>query len=316
MKRLLALASLLLLLLAACSADAPAASTESTAAEATEQTAAPTETTAPEETEDEELLFVHFIDVGQADCTLLKYGDTEILIDGGNAADGMTVTNYLYSLGVEELELVINTHAHEDHVGGLATVARKFAIDEIWASESPSYSSAFNSFSYYAQLQGVSIDYPEVGQTYTVDGLTLTVLGPVAEYDDVNNTSLVILVEFGERRFLFTGDMERDAEQDLLDSGADVHADVLKVGHHGSYTSTSYVFLRAVAPTYGVIHVGAGNDYGHPHESTISRLTDADVAIFRTDLMGSIVIGCDGEELVFFWDNGAEDPANWILDAA
>ena len=140
---------------------------------------------------------------------------------------------------------------------------------------------------------------PNVGDTFNIGSATVTVLGPTKEYTDPNNNSIVLRVEYGDTTFLFTGDMEQTAEEDLLNSGADVKADVLKVGHHGSSTSTSYRFLREVEPTYAVISCGQYNSYGHPHEETLSKLRDADVTVYRTDLQGDITCRSDGKTLTW-----------------
>lgn len=293
---------LVLLLLAGCGVNAAPETTTAAAETATTavQTAA-------------ETLTVHFIDVGQADCILLECDNAYALIDGGNAADGDTVVEYLEAQGVQRLNLVVGTHPHEDHIGGLEAVLKAFPADHIWSSALPYTNSIVNSFVNAAKGQGKEPVTPQIGQTFRLGGALITVLGPVrTDYEDANNLSLVLMVEFGETRFLFTGDMERDAELELLDSGADVKADVLKVGHHGSYSSTSYVFLRAVAPTYAVISVGAANDYGHPHDEPLSRLKDADVTIFRTDKMYTITAVSDGESITFTWGNAYAKP--WTPD--
>lgn len=270
----------------------------------------PAETTVPTATYEpaEDFLYVHFIDVGQADCTLLKVGDCDILIDGGNVADGAVVADYLARQGVDDLELVISTHAHEDHAGGLTYVLKKYIAEEVWAAAAYYSSNAYTNFVTAVENQGLPLTIPSLGDTFTYGDLTLTVLGPVEEYDNTNNTSIVVMAQYGGKRFLFTGDMETDAEADLIASGADLHADVLKVGHHGSYTASSTAFLDAVGAQYGVIHVGTDNDYGHPHTEAMNRLLGANLALYRTDLMGNIVIATDGAELVFMWDHAEVKP--------
>ena len=262
-----------------------------------------------------ETLTVHFIDVGQADCALLECGGAYALIDGGNAADGPDVVAYLESQGVQRLNLVVGTHPHEDHIGGLADVLAAFPVDNVWSSELPFWNSIVYSFVNGAKKKGMELQYVTPGKTFRLGEAMITVLGPVKSgYEDSNNLSLVLMVEFGDTRFLFTGDMESDAEADLLESGADVKADVLKVGHHGSYSSTSYRFLREVAPTYAVISVGRNNEYGHPHDAPMSRLRDADVTIYRTDQMYTVVAVSNGSDISFTWGN--EKAAPWYPNAA
>lgn len=292
MRKWLSLLLLLALLLCGCAQEVP-------------------ETTTPTETE-EENLFVHFIDVGQADCTLLKYGDTEILIDAGNTADGHDVVNYLKFLGVEEIELVVATHPHEDHIGGLSLVLKQFPIQAIWTN-----TVFYDSYAYDALYDRIAefdipLTHPQPGHRFTTGQLELTVLGPVKEnYKDINDTSIVVMAQLGEKKFLFTGDMESIAEKDLLNSGADVKADVLKVGHHGSYSSTSYSFLQAVDPDYALIHVGLNNEYGHPHDGPMNQLHNAQVQVYRTDKMSTVVAATDGDTIAFFWEQAKYLPT-WL----
>lgn len=310
MKRLTALL-LVLLLLAGCTG------TPATTEPSTPPTAAPTETiaeTLPPETEVPtepplEGLTVHFIDVGQADCALLECDGNFALIDGGNPEDEAKVLEYLQEQGVEQLSLVVGTHPHSDHIGSLPNVLDALPVANVWFSQMPYYNTAVANFLNAVENEGVPLQQPRPGEVFQLGDTTITVLGPVkTQYDDVNDLSLVLMVQYGDIRFLFTGDMESIAENDLLDSGADVKADVLKVGHHGSYSSTSYRFLRAVAPTYGVISVGGNNDYGHPHKDPMSRLQDADVIILRTDKMYDIVAVTDGESIQFSWENRFAKP--------
>lgn len=278
MKKLLAVFLLLCLLLTGCTA-APAA-----------------------EKADGQLI-VHFIDVGQADCALLEYNDQYVLIDGGYPESGDTVVEYLQAQGVEELALVVATHLHGDHLGGLPTVLSVFPTGRIWCSSRIYYSSTYDNFCYYADQQDVPIENPMIGEKFLLGDVQLQLLGPISkDYVDLNNTSLVIMATYEDNKFLFTGDMRWEAEKELVEAGTDLKADVLKVGHHGSYTSTSYLFLNEVMPEFAVISCGRNNEYGHPHSEPMSRLRDAEVTIYRTDRMGTVVAVSDGQNISFTWE--------------
>ncbi len=279
MKRIFCLLTvwLLLLSLTACVAPAP------------ETVALPTEGQ----------MKVHFVDVGQADCILLQSGGEAMLVDGGNVDDSDLVVSYLLDQGVEELRYVVGTHAHEDHIGGLAAVLAVIPTEEVWCPVTEYDTKCFRDFAHYADQQDLSLICPDPGTVYTLGEATISVLGPVYEYEDTNNTSIVLKVQHGQNSFLLTGDAEADAELDILDEGFDVSATVLKVGHHGSDTSTCYPWLREVQPQYGVISCGKDNDYGHPHEEPLSRLRDAEVTLYRTDLQGHIVCLSDGNAVTF-----------------
>lgn len=295
MKRLLCLL-LLICLLAGCAASQPAPDTDATAGEQ---------------------LTVHFIDVGQADCILLECAGRYMLIDGGNVEDSSLVVSYLEKQGVKDLSLVVCSHAHEDHVGGLPGVLAVYPTAAVWAPTRTYSSKCFDDFVYYTDQQGLDITIPMPGDNFDLAKAQVTVLGPVTSYAETNNTSLILMVQFGENRFLFTGDMEKEAENDMLEHGAKVKADVLKVGHHGSDTSTGYRFLYEVDPDYAVISVGEGNSYGHPHDEPMSRLRDADVTIYRTDEMGTVVATSDGKNITFSWEDGnaaPEDPTGTAVE--
>ena len=271
----------------------------------------------PEPTVSGKGLTVQFIDVGQADCALLSCDGEYLLIDGGNRDDSQLVVSFLEQQGVQELAAVVCTHAHEDHVGGLPAVLAVYPTKAVYAPTKTYSSNIFDKFVYYTDQQGLDITIPAPGDRFSLGQATVTVLGPVKSYAETNNTSIVLMVTYGETDFLFTGDMETDAENDMLDyweGRVDWQADVLKVGHHGSNTSTGYRFLNAVNPKYGVISVGKGNDYGHPHAEPMSRLRQAGVTILRTDELGAIQAVSDGKEVTFTWANQSAVPEN--ADAA
>lgn len=248
---------------------------------------------------DKESFFeVHFIDVGQADCSLIICDGETLLIDGGNVADSSLVVSYLLSEGVEELNYVINTHAHEDHVGGLNGPLNKFTVTEaVFAPETGADTDCYNDFLTAVEKQGLEITVPETGDSFGLGSSTVTFIAPIHEdYSNLNNTSIVVKITYEETSFLFTGDIEREAEEDILAAGADISADVLKVGHHGSETSTTYPFLREIMPEIAVISVAEGK-YGHPAEAVLSRFRDSDTKVYRTDMQGHIKITSDGKAL-------------------
>lgn len=249
-------------------------------------------------------LEVHFIDVGQADCILVLTEDETMLIDGGNVADSSLVVSYLTAQGIDDLTHVVCTHAHEDHVGGLSGALSQFSAGTVYSPVTEYDTTAFRNFVKYTEAQGLSLTVPSPGDNWTVGEAVVTVLAPQQNYSDANNTSIVLRLEFGEISFLFTGDAEYESEQDMLEAGINLEATVLKVGHHGSSTSTCYQFLREVNPQYGIIQCGVDNDYGHPHDEVLSRLRDADVSLYRNDLQGTIIATTDGETVTFSTDTG------------
>ncbi|HAQ96315.1 MAG TPA: MBL fold hydrolase [Faecalibacterium sp.] len=250
---------------------------------------------------------MHFIDVGQALSVLVECDGQYMLYDGGNVDDGSLVVSYLQSQGVEQLEYVFCSHAHEDHVGGLAAALAYFPAYHVYSPVTEASTKCFKDFVKYTQQQGLQVEVPAVGTTWPLGGATVTMVGPVAQYSDTNDTSIVLRIEYGSTSFLLTGDMEKTAETDLVNSGVNLRADVLQVGHHGSSTSTGYLFLNSVLPEMAVISCGVNNKYGHPHEETLSILRDAGVDVYRTDLQGTITIGSDGQNYTVGTEHFAED---------
>ena len=250
---------------------------------------------------------MHFIDVGQALSVLVECDGQYMLYDGGNVDDGSLVVSYLQSQGVEQLEYVFCSHAHEDHVGGLAAALAYFPTYHVYSPVTEASTKCFKDFVKYTQQQGLQVEVPAVGTTWPLGGATVTMVGPVAQYSDTNDTSIMLRIEYGSTSFLLTGDMEKTAETDLVNSGVNLRADVLQVGHHGSSTSTGYLFLNSVLPEMAVISCGVNNKYGHPHEETLSILRDAGVDVYRTDLQGTITIGSDGQNYTVGTEHFAED---------
>ena len=245
------------------------------------------------------LLRVDFLNVGQADCALLSTNGHYMVIDGGNNGDADTILSYLEGQGVEKLDAVVGTHPHEDHIGSLDAIINHFDVDAVYMPKIMHTSKTFEDVLDAVANKGLKIKSPSPGDTIDFNGLEIEVLGPQREYKDFNNNSIVLKVNAGETAFLFTGDAEETAEKDILQADYDLQADVLKVGHHGSSTSSSQAFLQAVKPKYAVISVGVGNSYHHPEEEALQRLQSIGAEIYRTDLQGNIVCTTDGKNIAF-----------------
>ena len=245
----------------------------------------------------EGILQVYFIDVGQADSALIIQGEHAMLVDGGNVADGPDVVSFIKSKNVKKLDVVVATHAHEDHIGGLGTIIDNFTVDKIYCPVNNYDSVAFDEFKDASDRQcGIAIS--KKGDSWQIGQSLVNVLWPTNTQGlDTNNTSIVFTLKFGKITYLFTGDAEHDVETSIINSGANIKADVLKVGHHGSGTSSSYYFLREVLPTFAVISCGKDNSYGHPHENIIERYKQAEATVLRTDQGGTVCISTDGNEI-------------------
>lgn len=245
---------------------------------------------------------VHFVDVGQGDCTLITCGGYSLLIDAGENGHESEVINYLRNQGIEKLDYVIATHQHSDHIGGMAEVLEEFEADVIIMPRLTKAQTPTNS-TYTAFLRAVEASQAKVvsakpGSVYNLGGATFEILGPVTDdAEDINNMSAVTKLTFGENTFLITGDAETEEELEILDNGADIDCDVLRAGHHGSYTSSCKDWLAAATPEICVISCGEGNDYGHPHDAALKRIKKHTQEIYRTDICGDIVMVSDGENI-------------------
>ena len=259
---------------------------------------------------------VHFIDVGQADAALVICDGHYMLIDGGNAEDSDLVYAYLERHGAKHLDYMVASHAHEDHIGGLSGALQYAKVDTALCPVTEYDSRVFENMVRYLGEQGKSLTVPEPGDKFTLGSAQVEILGPVKEYDDTNDTSIVLRIDYGRTSFLFTGDMEKGAEQDLIESGANLRAAVLKAGHHGSDTSSSYQFLREVMPSYAVISVGEGNKYGHPSDEVLSRYRDLEAEVYRTDMQGHIIAESDGNTVTFTTEKEADTATNPVGGSA
>ncbi|MBE6069572.1 MAG: MBL fold metallo-hydrolase [Clostridium lundense] len=247
-------------------------------------------------------LKVSFIDVGQADSILIQTPNGKnMLIDAGNNADGSKVVSYLKNMGITQLDIIAGTHPHEDHIGGLDTVINMFKVGKVYMPKVTSTTETFQDVVTAINNKGMTITAPIPGEVVDLDqDVNLEILAPNGgSYEDLNNYSIVFKLTYGSKSFLFTGDAEGISEQEMLSGGYNLKADVLKVGHHGSNSSTTSAFLSAVSPKYAVISVGKGNTYGHPTQTTLDKLKNIGAAVYRTDELGTIVATCDGNNITF-----------------
>ncbi|SHN86587.1 ComEC/Rec2 family competence protein [Desulfitobacterium chlororespirans] len=239
-------------------------------------------------------LKVNFIDVGQADSILIQSGETAVLVDAGNNADGTLVVNYLKAQGVTKLAAAIATHPHEDHIGGMDDVLKSFQVDQFYMPNATSTTKTFEDMITAANASGAKKIQVKAGVALDVPGIAGTFLAPVnSGYADLNNYSAVLKITHGNTSFLLTGDAEDISENEMLRNG-NLQSTLLKVGHHGSDSSTTAAFLKAVSPKFAVISVGKGNTYGHPTDAVLSRLSSAGVQVYRTDQSGTIIATSDG----------------------
>ncbi len=244
-------------------------------------------------------LEVHFIDVGQADAALVICDNEIMLIDGGNASDSSLIYSYLKKLSITHIDYIIATHPHEDHIGGLPAALVNFDVKNVYAPSIQSDSKIYNTFIQKVSQKGLKIQAPTPGDKIKLGSANVVFYAPIYVSEDINNNSIVLKIIHGNNSFLFTGDAEREEEQDILNNGYDLSATVLKVGHHGSASSTTYPFLREIMPQYAVISVGKDNPYNHPSDNTLSRLRDAEVQIYRTDIQGDIIAVSNGKSIKF-----------------
>lgn len=241
---------------------------------------------------------VHFINVGQGDAILIEADEHYMLIDAGENNQGIAVVNYLKELGIKKLDYVIGTHPHSDHIGGLDNVIHSFDIGKVIMPDVTHTTKTFEDVLDAIAEKGLKITKAVAGNTYTLGASSFTIIAPNASsYKELNDYSVGIKFTNGENSFLLTGDAEELSEAEMLNNGIDLSADVLKLGHHGSSTSSHDNFLDEVDPDYGVITAGVDNSYGHPHVETLQKLKDRNIKVFRTDIQNTIIFTSDGEHI-------------------
>lgn len=239
---------------------------------------------------------VRFFSVGDADAALIQCDGCFMLVDGGYASDSSRMYTILQQSNITHLDIVVASHVHEDHIGGIAGALNYATSDIILCPVDTSDEPAFASFAKYARLRGKGIKVPQVGDTYRLGNATIEILG-VNSADGVNNSSIIMKLTYGKVTFLFTGDAEAEAEQVVASSGYDLSATVLKIAHHGSDTSSTYAFLENVMPTFAVISVDSDSKYGLPSENVLTRLQSIGSIVYRTDIHGNITFTSDGEKI-------------------
>ena len=246
------------------------------------------------------MMYVDFIDVGQGNCTLVHKGDTAILVDSGEVGAAQTVISYIKNLGIDELDCVLVTHPHSDHMGAMTKILYEFEIKDLIMPEIPEdiipTNSTYEKFLTAVSDNAENVIPAEAGMTYSYGEMNLEILAPLHGYDNLNDMSAVSRVSFGETSVMFMGDASTAVEKDLLNTGKDFSADIINIGHHGSKTASSQKWLEAVNPEFAVICCGAGNEYGHPHSVVTERLDNIGIEYYRTDLNGTVVFQSNSKE--------------------
>lgn len=258
-------------------------------------------------------LKVTYMDVGQADSILIQLPNGKnVLIDAGNNEDAQQITSYLKEQGIRRLDIVVGTHPHEDHIGSLDKVLQTFEIGQVLMPKVTTTTATFKDVLIAIQEKGLKITEAKAGLKLDLGSqesagmeVSAEVIAPrSSRYEDMNDYSIVLRLDYGQNSFLFTGDAEQVSEKEILASSDNLKVDVLKVGHHGSTSSTTQEFLKKVDPKYAVVSVGKGNTYGHPSATTLNRLEKYGVEIYRTDELGTIVAESNGTQIHWSFAKG------------
>lgn len=243
---------------------------------------------------------VHYLDVGKADAIYVNCGEYDILIDAGVDTTSREVNAYINKYGVTQLDLVVATHPDKDHIGGMANIIEDFEIDLFWMPELEEDiipdSKVYQRMETALTQKDVLVEMPKTGESIVTDDLTIDVLSPGVFYNNTNDSSIVVKITYGKTKFLFMGDASKKVEKDLLESGASLSATVLKLGHHGSKTSSREEFLTAVNPEIGIISVGPDKN-NLPNDEVLQRLEELTIPYYRTDIYGTVVVTSDGKDI-------------------
>lgn len=245
-------------------------------------------------------MLVHYIDVGQGDSILIQVNNKNLLIDAGPKSNKNNLLSYLDSLKLSKLDYIIATHPHEDHIGNMSTIINKYDVGKFYAPKVEHTTSDFEKMieSLINKNLKINVIKANIDSINLGEGTKVTVISPNnKEYSNLNNYSPIIKIEYGNNSFLFTGDAEKDVEEEVLAKNTNLKSDVLKLGHHGSSTSTSSSFFKTVNPDLAIISLGIDNKYNHPSDKTISLLMSNNTPFYRTDLDGTIILSSDGKEI-------------------
>lgn len=241
-------------------------------------------------------LQIYYFDVGQADSILILNNDTAMLIDAGNNADGPLLVDYIKNkLKINKIDIVVGTHPHEDHIGGIDDIINNFDIEDIYLPEVITTTKTFEDMITAIENKDLAISIPEIGEKFKLGEADFEVIYTGTDDKDLNATSIIINMLYGEKTYLFTGDTTEEVEDTILNQNIDI--DVLKVAHHGSRYSSSYEFLKIATPEYAIVSVGEENSYEHPHQEAINRIKKHTNNIYMTKDVGTILLTSDGKEI-------------------
>lgn len=236
-------------------------------------------------------MLVHYIDVGQGDCMLIQDGTYNILIDTASSRMSEKVLTFLYEHDVDSIDMIVLTHPHEDHIGSFSEIAMNYEIDLVLKSPVERDNYTYIRTENTIEDMDIKSIIPYYGEVFRYGDMMFTVISDSAlEYDEINDYSVVLRLDHKGNTFIFTGDMESDAEHSILEKDVDLECDVLKVAHHGGSSSTTSAFLYETSPIYAIIQLGADNEYGYPHRTLLSRLDIHDIITYRNDLLGDITV--------------------------
>ncbi|MCI9302561.1 ComEC/Rec2 family competence protein [Clostridium sp.] len=246
-------------------------------------------------------MIIHYIDVGQGDCILIQVNNKNLLIDSGPSTNRKYLLNYLKKINIKKFDYIIATHPHDDHIGNMDTIIKRYNVEKFYSPKVTTSSDTFDSLLSALVDKNLKINVLKKGtnQINLGKNANLKVLSPKKDFtsDNLNNYSPIIKINFLNNSFLFTGDAETSDENLVLFENNDLKADVLKVGHHGSSTSTSLDFLNSVDPSVAIISVGKNNSYGHPSQKVLSLLDESNIKTLRTDISGNIIVISDGKNI-------------------